>query len=136
MNEFPYDTSFDPALPACTVTFSVAATGNKITLPAILDTGADATLVPQGFLQQLGSRRAFEVGLRSQWGERRVVFLHLVDIHIGDVTLPSIYVVGDDLGNEVILGRDVLNYLRLLLDGPGRVTQFLFSGEKTHRSRK
>ena len=123
MNEFPYDTSYDPALPVCAVTFSVAITGSKISLPAILDTGADATLVPQNYLQQLGSRRAFEVGLRSQWGERRVVFLHRVDIQIGELTLPGIYVVGDDFGNEVILGRDVLNRLRLVLDGPVQLTQ-------------
>jgi hypothetical protein len=63
MNQFPYDASYDPALPFCTVTFSMATTGNKITMSAILDTAADATLVPQDILQQLGSRRAFEVGL-------------------------------------------------------------------------
>jgi predicted aspartyl protease len=136
MNEFPYDTSYDPALPICDVTFSVATTGNKISLPEILDTGADATLVPQDLLQELGSRRTFEMWLRSQWGERRVVFLHLVDIQIGEIILPGIYVVGDDLGNEVILGRDVLNRLRLLLDGPERVTKIFLDGEKPLKSRR
>jgi hypothetical protein len=101
-----------------------------------LDTGADATLIPLSFLQQLGSRRALEVGLRSQWGERRDVFLHLVDVQIGEIMLPGVYVVGDDLGNEVVLGRDVINRLRLLLDGPENVTKILLTGEKPGQSRR
>jgi len=136
VNEFPYDASYAPALPVCTVTFSVASTGNKISLQAVLDTGADATLIPLDFLQQLGSRRAIEVGLRSQWGERRDVFFHLVDVQIGEIMLPGVYVVGDDLGNEVVLGRDVINRLRLLLDGPESVTKILLTGEKPRQSRR
>jgi hypothetical protein len=47
----------------------------------------------------------------------------MVDVQVGSLTLPGVYVVGDDLGNEVILGRDVLNRLRLTLDGPALVTR-------------
>jgi hypothetical protein len=38
-------------------------------------------------------------------------------------TLPGIYAVGDDLGNEVILGRDVLNWMQSLLDGAAELTE-------------
>lgn len=41
------------------------------------------------------------------------------------MTLPGVYVVGDDLGEEIVLGRDVLNRLRLLLDGPAALMQLL-----------
>ena len=37
---------------------------------------------------------------------------------IGDFDLPCIYVVGDDRGNECVLGRNVINRLKMLLDGP------------------
>ena len=37
---------------------------------------------------------------------------------IGELTLSGITVVGDELGDETVLGRNVLNRLRLLLDGP------------------
>jgi hypothetical protein len=60
--------------------------------------------------------------MRSQWGERRRVLLFLVDVQIGEVTLPGIEVVGDELSDEVILGRDVMNRLRILLDGPAGIT--------------
>jgi len=39
--------------------------------------------------------------------------------------LPGIYVVRDELSEEVVLGRNVSNRLRLLLDGPDRLMQRL-----------
>jgi len=51
------------------------------------------------------------------------VFLYLVDVAIGKVTLPGIEVVGDPSGNEIIVGRDILNRLRILLDGPAKITE-------------
>ena len=62
---------------------------------------------------------------RSHWGERRRVILYLVDIRVGSLTLPGLEVVGDDLGNEILLGRDVLNRLRLLLDGPAEISKLI-----------
>jgi hypothetical protein len=44
--------------------------------------------------------------------------MYLIDVKISGVTLAGVYVVGDDMGNEVVIGRDVLNRLRLTLDGP------------------
>lgn len=87
-------------------------------LTALIDTGADATIVPVRHLRALGAKRAFAASLRSQWGEKRQVFLYLVDVQIAELTLPGVYVVGDALGEEIVLGRNVLNRLRLFLDGP------------------
>ncbi|MBS1252075.1 MAG: hypothetical protein MAG451_01111 [Anaerolineales bacterium] len=125
MTEFPFDTTYDPAMPVCDVVLTAPPTGRNVELTAIIDTGADGTMIPVEHLQQIGARRAFEAGLRSQWGERRTVFLYLVDLQIAELTLPGIYVVGDELGDEVVLGRNVLNELRLLLDGPAALTQLL-----------
>jgi len=110
-------------VPACELRLTVRATGQSVTVQAIIDTGADGTLVPIAFLNRVGARRVFETGLRSQWGERRRVFLYLADIHVGPVVLPGMYVVGDEVGQETILGRNVLNHLRLLLDGPAALTR-------------
>ena len=93
--------------------------------PCVLRKADRCTIVPIRYLRQIGARRAFEANLRSQWGERRVVFLYLVDLQTGDITLPGLYVVGDELGEEAILGRNALNRLRLLLDGPAAITQIL-----------
>ena len=118
MTSFPYDTAYDPAMPVCEVTLIGGDTDERVTLQGIVDTGADATLVPLAHLQAIGARRVFETGLRSQWGERRTVFLYLVDVSLGAHTVSGVYVVGDDLGDELVIGRDILNRLRLSLDGP------------------
>ncbi len=129
MIEFPYDTSYDPALPVCDVVLSAQSTGRQVQAKAIFDTGADGTIVPVRYLEEIGARRVFETGLRSQWGEQRTVFLYLVNLQIGELSLPSVYVVGDELGDEFVLGRDVLNELRLLLDGPAELTRLLSDAE-------
>jgi predicted aspartyl protease len=125
MITFSYDQAYDPAAPACQIALHVPVTGRRMAVDAIIDTGADATIVPVSLLRQVAARRSFEATIRSQWGERRRVYLYLVDLQLETFTLPGIYVVGDDQGDEVVLGRDVLNRLRVLLDGPGRVLQVL-----------
>jgi hypothetical protein len=37
--------------------------------------------------------------------------------------LPAIEVVGDEQGNEIIIGRNILNRLVMTLDGPKRVLE-------------
>jgi predicted aspartyl protease len=125
MNEYPYDTAYDPPMPVCDVVLTAPATGRQVVLTAIVDTGADGTIIPVRYLHESGARRAFEARLRSQWGERRTVFLYLVDLQVGESTFPGIYVVGDELGEEVVLGRNILNRLRLLLDGQAVLMRLL-----------
>ena len=125
MSDYPYASAYDPPIPVCDVTLMTQTTGRRVELSAIVDTGADATIVPIRYLRRIEARRAFEAGLRSQWGERRTVFLYLVDLMIGGLTLSGVYVVGDELGNETVLGRDVLNQQRLLLNGPLEVMTLL-----------
>jgi predicted aspartyl protease len=90
---------------------------------AIVDTGSDGSLVPQSLLDQLGAPIVDSKRIRSHWGDWRQVLMFSVDIGIDDLRLPSIEVVGDEQGSEIILGRNVLNRLRLLLDGPRQEVQ-------------
>lgn len=124
MIEFPYDDGYSPPAPICQVIFESARTGQSVgPLDAIMDTGADGTLVPQTYLDAIGARPVLETGLRSQWGERRVVYLYLLSVRIGDIDLPGTYVVGDEQSDEIVIGRNVLNKLKLWLDGPGAVSR-------------
>ena len=125
MSDFPYSTAYSPPAPACELTLINEHTGRRVIVNAIVDTGADATIVPVRYLRELQAQRALEAGLRSQWGERRPVYLYLLDIQMADLILPGLYVVGDELGQECILGRNALNRLRLLLDGPEALTRLL-----------
>ena len=124
MTSFPFNNDYDPPAPSCHVLIS--ATRRKLTIgpfPAMLDTGADGTLVPQKYLEEIGATRTFEMGLRSQWGERWVVYLYLVNLRIGDIALPGVFVVGDDQSNEIVIGRNILNQLKISLDGPQQTTE-------------
>jgi len=121
---YPYNTKRFPPGPVIEIVCINAAEGLKTEpLPALVDTGADATILPVRFLSQIGAPRTVVQWLRSHWGERQQVFLYLVDVAIGDMSLPGIEVVGDPSGDEVIVGRDILNRLRVLLDGPAELTE-------------
>jgi predicted aspartyl protease len=118
----PYDQTYSPPIPAIDIVLSLPEGDRVGPLSAVIDTGADATIIPLAVLAQL-SVRPFQSGfLRSAWGERRPIDLYLLDLQIAGLTVPGVEVVGDNLGRELILGRNVLNQLILLLDGPAHLT--------------
>lgn len=85
---------------------------------ALVDTGADATIVPAQYVEPLGVQIDNRKLLRSPWGGRQVVDVYLLDIEIADQRLPLIEIVADEQGEEAILGRNVLNRLFMVLNGP------------------
>ena len=116
---FAYSDDFDPPAPIAEVLLITAAESLRAgPFPALMDSGADGTVVPIAYLQEILAPPTVEMVMRSQWGEGRRVMLYLVDVQIGSLTIPGVEVVGDELSEEAILGRDVLNRLRVLLDGP------------------
>lgn len=92
---------------------------------ALLDSGADVTLVPESILEESGAWQGEIAYLRSQFGEVQPVRLYLVTVQVESTILPGIYVVGHDTSDEIILGRDVLNKIPLFLDGPELQTDLL-----------
>jgi predicted aspartyl protease len=87
-------------------------------LPAIVDTGADVTMLPLNLLTSLGEGSIGLAYLRSAWGARTSVQLFIVDLQVEAIVLPGITVAATEQTTEAILGRDVLNRLVLVLDGP------------------
>lgn len=121
--KYPYDADYEPPFPAVQVVLSNSEEGlHTDALDAVMDTGSDGTLVPIAYLRQILVSPLTDTRIRSHWGEWRSVQLFVVDLTIGNLTLPGVFVVGDDQGDEIVLGRNVLNKLRLLLDGPANLT--------------
>jgi predicted aspartyl protease len=89
-------------------------------LLAILDTGADITMVPKTYLAQLRAPVVSAGYLRSPWGERQPVKIYELDVCIAGRLLPQVEVVADPQARDVLLGRDVLNTLNMQLDGPAK----------------
>ena len=82
-----------------------------------VDTGADITIVPIQMMREIGATVGSLQRIRSQWGEGRAVKLYLVDAEVEGINFPGIWVVGDERNQEIILGRNLLNRMRILLDG-------------------
>lgn len=117
-----YEQSFDhttfPPSPSVSLQIAGPDVNDWLDIDAVLlDTGADATIIPERLLSQIMAAEWDQARLRSQWGEYRVVFRYEIDLRIADRTFASILVVADDMGDEMIIGRDLLNRLRFLYDG-------------------
>jgi hypothetical protein len=116
---FTYSNDYTPPAPVAEITLVTAAESRRTeTLTAFIDSGADGTIAPIRLLAGIRAPVIAKRTIRSQWGERRPDILYLVDVQIGDILFPGTEVVGDQLSEEVILGRDILKRLRLTLNGP------------------
>jgi hypothetical protein len=120
----PYNKSYTPPFPTLPITLGEGSS-RVGPVPALIDSGADATLIPVALLKQIGVGEGEEITIRSHFGERQTALLYLVPLSIEDKHLVGVYVVGDEVNEEIILGRNVLNKLALLLDGPAQQTAVL-----------
>lgn len=116
---FPFNQDYQPPAPFVTIQLAVPGT-NEVTdlLPAFVDTGADGTIVPANYIMPLQLPVDDRKYLRSQWGERRVVDIYWMEVRIGDIKFPFVEIVADDLGDEIVLGRNILNHLILTFNSP------------------
>ncbi len=87
-------------------------------LKGIVDTGADMTIIPTGFLRRLKTRPVASGQLRGQWGDLHPVDFYILDLIVEHQVMPGIRVAGDDSANEILIGRNLLNKLAIFLDGP------------------
>lgn len=93
--------------------------------PAIVDTGADFTIVPQSILREFNAPYLKRAMLRTPWSQKQPVGLYEVDLRVGELVFPAIDVAGDPVSMQVLLGRNVLNRLDLRLEGPNLRTHIL-----------
>ena len=91
-------------------------------LRAMVDSGADATLIPLSVLEAVGATYKETMWMRGITGERVEVDRYLVAIRIGANVIRGVHVVAAPPSSDAIIGRDVLNQLIVTLDGPGEVT--------------
>jgi hypothetical protein len=128
--QFPFRQREIPPLPVMKVVFvSSELQLATAALTVTTDTGADATFAPVALLEEIRAPVGEVRRAHSLWGEQKEFLTFVADVRIGNVTFPGIQVVAYD-GNEIVLGRDVLNKLRLLLDGPAETTEMLESKPK------
>jgi predicted aspartyl protease len=118
-----YDsTRFAPPAPVALVKLSSPATGmTKSDVPMLIDTGADVTLLPEAVVKELGlleqSEQRYElIGLGKISSSSPAVVAEMI---FADYIFRGQFLLVDQEWG--IIGRNVLNLLTLVFDGPQRI---------------
>jgi predicted aspartyl protease len=118
-----YDTSLLPPAPFVPVRLaSLADHAEPVALQAKIDTGADLTVIPAHLVGQLQLMPAGEIEVEGYDGRRATLQVYDVNLYIDQLSLPGLLVIAF-AEDYVLLGRDVLNRLRVVLDGPELMTE-------------
>jgi predicted aspartyl protease len=110
---------FEPPAPVAYVTLRNPATGALLSdVPMLIDTGADATLLPSNAVEQLDIKPEEDADFEVQVFDGEIKWLKIarLELYFLDKKFSGEYLLIDrSMG---ILGRNILNSVRILLDGP------------------
>ena len=119
MTRYQYNRQVDPPAPYVHVKISRAdGSGASATIPALVDSGADKTVVPQSLVEELNLPQA---GVTETVGLNHVgsmMAMYVIQIGIHEMAPIITEVIGAPGEQYALLGRDVLNRHRITLDGP------------------
>ena len=118
MPSYNYDNNYDPAMPVMTI--GLSPSGEDISqqeLTALIDSGADGTMLPVDILTAVNARYVGQYKMRGVVGEAITIHRYLIAVHVGEYTIHGIRAVAVPQGREAIVGRDVLNQLTVVLNG-------------------
>ena len=110
---------FDPPAPVAKVTIRTLDRAHSLSdIAMLIDSGADVTLIPRACAENLGLEGATEVSLHLQGFDGGTIAAKVVEaelVFLGRNFHGHFPLIQDEYG---ILGRNVLNNLSLVLDGP------------------
>ena len=114
---YTYDTSYVPSMPIIELLIGRAQATPLLHITAIVDSGADATMIPVSYLKQIGARKGKQAVVRSYFGTRDLVDRYDVSLQFANFTRSQVSVVGVTQTMEAVIGRDILNALIVTLNG-------------------
>lgn len=116
--QFDYSTIYDPAAPVMEMTIgAVEGGGVPRRITALVDSGADGTMIPIDVLQAVGATFVERRSMRGVTGDAIRVNLYAIAVQIGSHPIYGVRAVAIPSGGEAIIGRDVLNQLIVTLNG-------------------
>ena len=120
-----YNTALTPPAPYLSVRIAnLTDSVQSPVVPAKVDTGADVTAIPAAFVDQYDLVPAGEFQVEGYDGHTTTRYCYDVVLRVAQVRVVGLPVITFS-ADYVLLGRDVLNFLRLLLDGPALVLEIL-----------
>jgi len=117
-----YDSDFyDPAMPVVEIKLLSTVSEEHVgTLLAVVDSGADATMIPINALESADSLYYGTRRMRGITGQSVAVDTYFTVVQVGPYIIRGVKAVAIPIDGEPILGRDVLNQLELTLNGPAQ----------------
>lgn len=123
MKAFPYEAAEQPPAPYLDLETRPAFQAvSFVPQRAKLDSGASMTVIPSSLVDQWKLIPIGTVIVRGYDGQVSTRPTYLVDLTIGNRRFTQVEVTLSPRTN-VLLGRDVLNQLRITFDGPRQITE-------------
>lgn len=123
---YTYSREYQPAMPVVEV--KLGRGGESVPYEAhlaLVDSGADGTLVPIDLLEQVGARQVGTARIRGIVGQSQEADIFLVSLRVGPHALNAVRVVAGAEGDEIVLGRNILNHLVVTLNGLASTVEIL-----------
>ena len=109
----------DPPAPFVLVVVArIDGTRATADLPAKVDTGADQTVIPAELANGLALREVGRVRFGGLGGHEAELPIYEIRLVIRDLAPITVEVAASEGEPHVLLGRDVLNRYKIVLDGP------------------
>jgi hypothetical protein len=116
---YRYNTQIQPAAPFVHLLLRNPASGRELpSVPAQIDTAADRTVLPQALADSLALPQIGTMLIGGLGGITYTLPTYVVLIGVHDLAVQPIKVVASADEDWTLLGRDLLNNIRLTLDGP------------------
>lgn len=116
---YDYDSTYNgPAFPVVEIAIRGFATQNtEVMCRALVDSGADATMLPLRLLTRAKARKIDTARMVALNGPSYRVDVYEVKLRLGPFVMNKVDVIASKHGTEAILGRDVLNQFIVTLNG-------------------
>lgn len=119
MTRYNYNRQLTPPAPFAHVSVRPPVGGRGLAdLPAQLDSGADLSVIPWEIVERLHLVQLDEAAVVGFGGSTLLVPTFLVEMTVRGFRPVVVRALASRSESYVLLGRDVLNEHRLLLDGP------------------
>ncbi|CAN5154135.1 hypothetical protein BH10PLA2_BH10PLA2_02230 [soil metagenome] len=125
MIRYNYVTELTPPAPFVRVAVANPVTGQlQSNVPAQLDSAADRTVIPESLVHALNLHKVGTMLASGLGGATHNLAIYSVLLGVHDRPAVSISVLAHPAESWILLGRDVLNSFRIVLDGPNQALEF------------
>lgn len=123
---YAYNVLYEPPAPVVEIGVrGLDPDSREVRISALIDSGADATMLPIQVLRAVGARYVETRYIRGVTGIRQSAETFVAVVRIGPHVVPTAEAVALGRGESAILGRDVLNRLIVTLDGPAQAVEIV-----------